>query len=102
MRRRILAAAAILLLVGAVVIGVWWPEWEVPLSCCWRGGAILAAAWLAFDDIQRLPGWILLTLPALVIVLVRWPKLLLLLVPALVAWAALRRFLWPTTPGSRG
>ena len=51
----------------------------------------MAAAWLAYDDLQRLPGWLLLALPLLLVVLVRWPKLLLLLVPLLILCAALRR-----------
>ena len=47
-------------------------------------GGVLLAAWLAYDDVQRLPNWLLLSLPVLLIVLVRWPRLLLLLIPALV------------------
>jgi hypothetical protein len=95
MQRRILASSAIFLLAGAVVIWLWWPQAEVTLSCCWRGGAILAAAWLAYEDVQRLPGWLLLVLPVLLIALVRWPKLLLLLIPALILWATVRRLLGP-------
>ena len=94
MQRRILAGAAIVLLLSAVAIWQWWPDAKVPLACCWRGGAILAAAWLAYNDVQRLPNWLLLAMPVLVIALVRWPRLLLLLIPALIAWAILRRVLW--------
>lgn len=91
MQRTILAVSAFVLLLTAVVLNIWWPQAEVVLSCCWRGGAILAAAWLAYDDVQRLPNWLLLTLPIVVIVLVRWSKLALLFIPALIAYGVLRR-----------
>jgi hypothetical protein len=94
MHRRILAALAISLLAGAIVLQFWWPGAEVALSCCWRGGAILAAAWLAYDDVQRLPNWLIVMLPVLLIVIVRWPKLLLLVVPFLAVWAVIQRLLY--------
>ena len=65
-------------------------------------GPILAAAWLAYDDVQRLPNWLLLAMPVLLIVLVRWSRLLLLLIPALILWAVLRRLLWPGGEIRRG
>jgi len=66
---------------------------EVELAFFSRMGAVLVAAWLAYHDVQRLPGWVLLLLPVVLIVVVRWPRLLLLLIPALVLWAILRRVL---------
>ena len=63
MRRRILAASAIVFLAMAVALTLWFPTAEGTLAVCWRTGAILAAAWLAFDDVQRIPSWILLLLP---------------------------------------
>ena len=100
MQRRILGGLAILAIVAAVVIWWWWPEAVGPMTFCWHIGAILAAAWLAYDDIQRLPNWLLLALPVLLIVLVKWSKLLLLFIPALIVWAILRRLLW-AAEGSR-
>jgi hypothetical protein len=95
MQRRILAVSAVTLLL--IAVGTWWwhPEAESTLSFCWRMGAILAAAWLAYDDVQRLPTWLLLMLPVLLIVLVRWSRLLLLVIPVLILWAVLRRLLGP-------
>jgi hypothetical protein len=95
MQRRILAVSAILMLLGALVTRLWWPEADGTLAFCWRAGAILAAAWLAYDDVQRLPNWVLLTLPVVLIVLVRYSRLLILLVPILIIWAVVRRILWP-------
>lgn len=95
MQRRILGYCAIALLAGAVAIGHWHPEAEMVLSFCWRMGAIFAAAWLAYDTVQRLPNWLLIAVPVLLVVLWRSSRLLLLLIPALVAWAFVRRFLWP-------
>jgi hypothetical protein len=101
MQRQILAGSAVVSLLGAVVVQCWYPEAETTLAFCWRMGAILAAAWLAYDDIQRLPNWLLLTLPVLLIVLVRWSRLLLLFIPALIVCAILRRLLWPARPVKR-
>ena len=104
MQRRLLAALAISLLVGAVVLQFWWPNApnaEIALSCCWRGGAILAAAWLAYDDVQRLPNWLIVLLPVLLIVLVRWPRLLLFIVPFLAVWMVIQRLLYVGPPGKR-
>jgi hypothetical protein len=95
MQRHILAALAILLLAGAVVLQVWWPGAEVVLACCWRGGAILAAAWLAYDDVQRLPNWFIVLLPVLLVVLIRWPRLLLVMLPFLAIWVVIQRVLYP-------
>jgi hypothetical protein len=91
MQRRILAIAALVSLLSAAVIWLWRPQMEVELAFCIRMGGVLLAAWLAYDDVQRLPNWLLLSLPVLVIVLVRWPRLLLLLIPALILLAFLRR-----------
>lgn len=94
-QRRILGGGAILLFLCAAALWMWWPDAELQLACCWRGGAILGAAWLAYDDVQRLPNWILVALPLLLIVLIRWPRYFLMLIPVLIAWGVLRRFLPP-------
>jgi hypothetical protein len=91
MQRRILAIAALVSLLSAAAIWAWWPQMEVELAFCVRMGGVLVAAWLAYDDVQRIPNWLLITLPVVLIVLVRWPRLLLLLIPALVLLAFLRR-----------
>jgi hypothetical protein len=93
MQRQILGIAAVVSLISAAVLWRWWPTMEVEMAFFCRMGAVLVAAWLAYEDVQRLPGWVLLLLPAVLIVIVRWPRLLLLLIPALVALAIVRRIL---------
>ncbi|MBU4273616.1 MAG: hypothetical protein KKE86_13250 [Planctomycetes bacterium] len=93
MQRRILAISAVVLLLGAAAIWLWWPESEGALAFCWRAGALMAAAWLAFDGVQRLPGWILLAVPVVLIAAARWPRLLVTLIPLLILWAILRKIL---------
>lgn len=93
MQRRILAALALAFLIAALLLAVFWPTAEITLACAWRGGAILAAAWLAYDDVQRIPNWLLLTLPVLLIVVVRWPRQLILIIPVLLVFAVARRLL---------
>jgi hypothetical protein len=93
MQRRILAGLTIVTLSAAATIWWWWPEAEGSMTFCTRMGAILGAAWLAYDDVQRLPNWLLLAMPVLLIVLVRFSRLLLLLIPLLIVWAILNRLL---------
>jgi hypothetical protein len=93
MQRRILGTAAVLFLLAAGVFRFWWPELEIQFAFFLRMGLVLLAAWLAYDDVQRIPGWLLPVMPVVLIVLVRWPRLLLLLLPLLLGWAILRRIL---------
>jgi hypothetical protein len=94
-QRRILAVATVVSLVVAGAIWFWRPDMELELAFFSRTGGMLAAAWLAYEDVKRLPGWLLLSLPALLIVIVRWPRFLLLLIPAMVVAFILRRLLSP-------
>ena len=102
-QRRILGAAAILLIASAVVLwlcqpaagGPWEYYWQSSLAFCWHIGVVLAAAWLAYDDVQRIPGWLLLILPLAFIVLLRLKWFFLLLLPLLVLYAVTRRLLMP-------
>jgi hypothetical protein len=95
MQRRILGILAIAFFLGALAIWLLRLDAAVVLSGCWRGGALLAAAWLAYPDVQRLPNWLLLTVPVLLIVLLRWPWLLMLAIPLLIAVAVLRNLRAP-------
>ena len=95
MQRRILGIAALVFLLAAGVLKFWQPEMVAELGFFSRMGMILVAAWLAYDNVQRLPGWLLVLLPVVLVVLVRWPRLLLLLIPALVVWVVLQRVVSP-------
>jgi len=50
----------------------------------------MAVIWLAYDQIKRVPPWILWTLPVFVIVLAFRPRYLLILVPLVIVLAILR------------
>lgn len=93
MQRRILAVSTVLSFLVSAVVWFWQPESEATLAFFLRLGAVLAAAWLAFDDVQRIPGWLLALLPVVLVVVARWPRFLFLLIPALVGWGILRRVL---------
>ena len=71
--------------------------WFVPslraysqLDYGWRVGALTAAWWLAYNDLNRLPPWLLAGVPVLMIILVRWPKYFWLAIPVLIVLAILR------------
>ncbi len=94
MRQATLGILAALLVAGAVYFSLWPPEqqgvraWVLP--ACVRMGALTAALWMAWDDLQRLPKWFLGTaVTALVLVALR-PKLFLVLVPLVVILAIIR------------
>lgn len=98
LRRHIIAIVAIGFLAAAVLfhyrpIG----EWELD-ACCLRTGAVIAVLWLAYPDLMRLPPWLLAMVPVLLIILAKWPKLFLLLVPLLIVLALLK----PRWGGKRG
>ncbi len=50
----------------------------------------MAAIWLAYDQLKRIPLWLWIALPILVIVAARWPKVLWALIPALIVVAILK------------
>jgi hypothetical protein len=95
MRRHILAAAAIASFLAAAAIGIFRWDMDVSLGFFCRIGAIFAAAWFAYDDVQRIPSWLLFALLGAIVVAVRWPKLFFVVVPAIIFVAAVRRFLLP-------
>ena len=59
-------------------------------AACLRLGPLLAAIWLAYDQLKRIPVWLWVAAPVLVLVLARWPKMLWVLIPLLVAVAVLK------------
>jgi len=94
MRQHVLGILGLILLVGAVYFRYWpmaderWQVWT--LSACTRLGPVLVILWFAYDDLQRVPRWLLPVVLIVLIVLAIRPKLLLLAVPVLVALAILR------------
>lgn len=82
---------------GLLALGVWlWlgpfegSDANVAVGACWRVGLVLAAIWLAYPQIDRVPVWFLPT-SLIVLILIAWrPRLMILAVPLLVALWALR------------
>jgi hypothetical protein len=109
-QRRILGAAAIVMFLFAAAMWLWQPDvdsslaiyWQSSLAFCWRTGAVMAAAWLAYNDVQRIPTWLLLLLPVALVLLVRSSKLLLIVLLACTFCAILWRFLTPRRGKRRG
>jgi hypothetical protein len=96
MRRHLIGILAILCLACAVGLWVWPFAGSEPYqSGSLRLGAVLAAMWLAFPDVRRIPTWALLLAPVLLFMLVRFPRQLLLAIPAILVLAFLNRVLRP-------
>ena len=94
MRRHAIGIIALLLLACAVVFLIF-PignvAWQEPLgSACCRVGALMAALWLAYPDMHRVPTWLWGTLFAILVVVAIRPRTVFLAVPIIVALAILR------------
>jgi hypothetical protein len=59
-------------------------------AACWRTGGCLAVLWLAYPDLRKVPGYVWITLPILILVLAKWPRLFLLVIPLLLLYALIR------------
>jgi hypothetical protein len=92
-RRIIIGILTVIFFLGALGFSIWPPsgsagqEWQ---SACWRIGPLLAVFWLAYNDLKRIPRWLWFMLPVIFIVMVKWPKTLLLLIPFLILLALLK------------
>ena len=94
MRQTALGILAAILVAGAVYFSLWPPEsenlraWVLP--ACVRMGALSAALWMAWNDLQRLPPWLLsTTLTALALAALK-PRLFLFILPLVVVLAIIR------------
>jgi hypothetical protein len=100
MQRHTLGILAAMLLVAGIVLGVGpWKQETVELvqAAGLRVGLLLGAGWLAYDDLSRLPPWLLPLWIGMIVVVAWRPRLFPL---ALVVGAALL-LLQPRRPGSR-
>lgn len=92
MRRRLLGLTAIAsFLLSAACF--WWLGGENGTAYgegCLRAGVMLSVVWLAFDQLERLPGWLLAAAPAMLLVLVFRPKWFFFLLPLVLLIVILR------------
>ena len=100
MRRHAIGIIALVLLLAAVVFKIWPPPWSGDIlaeGAFVRVGAIMAALWLAYPDVKRLPPWLLGAIPLLVVLLAAYRKVFLILFPIVIALAILK----PRIPSRR-
>jgi hypothetical protein len=92
MRRHLVGIVSLLLLLGATV--AWFStaagQYAELEAMAWRVGAFLAVCWLAYPDVDRLPGWLLAALPIFVVAIAVRPRLVLLAIPALIVLALIK------------
>jgi len=92
MRRHLIGILSLVLLVGAAGFFFFPPTSAVAIeskAACWRMGLLLAVWWMAWPQVIRLPRWLLIAVPMLVVVLVLRPKYFLVAIPLVVALALL-------------
>ena len=100
MRRNMIGIIAIVLLWAAAALWIWPLElsWYEPLkAACSRLGPFMAVLWLAYNEVKRLPPWLMAMVPALVLVLAIRPRWFLIALPIVIALAILK----PRAPSPR-
>ena len=93
MRRHLIGIIALLLLAAAVTLWIWRPQGAgefFTLGAFVRVGTVMAALWLAYPQVHRMPAWFWFSLPALLIILAIRPKWFLVAVPIVIALAILK------------
>jgi drug/metabolite transporter superfamily protein YnfA len=103
MRRHATGVIAVVLLLLAAWFYVWPPTGPVgqELQAAFgRIGVVMAVIWLAYDQLKRMPRWLLWTIPLLAIAFVLPPlrRYLLILVPLVIVLAILRPRTSPRRP----
>jgi len=94
MRRHTIGAVAIALLLAVGGFQIWPPASAMQqelYAACLRMGLLMALWWLAYPQTVRLPMWIWVVIPASVVVVAWRPKLIVWVIPVVVAIA----ILWP-------
>ena len=76
--------AVVLLIAGFVLRGA---TDEGLSAACFRIGVVMALVWLAHPQLENMPRWLVFALCATALVVMRWPRLLVLALPvAVVLW----------------
>jgi len=100
MRRHAIGIIALGLLAAAAALAIWPHEWAdnvALLGALVRVGVVMVVLWLAYPDLQRLPGWIPAVVVVLLVILAFRPRWFLIALPIVIALAILR----PRAPRSR-
>ena len=84
MRRHAIAVIALMLVGAGGGCWLWAPMesagWQQFQGACWRMGALMAVAWLAYPEIQRIPSWMIPVFFFIAAVLLWRPRVILALV----------------------
>jgi hypothetical protein len=85
MQRHVLGIIAIVLL--AVGVATYGRDDTVISGACLRVGAVVLLLWLAMPQLRDVPAWLLGVLGVVLLIVLRWPKLLWAMLPlAAVLW----------------
>lgn len=93
MHRPTVGILSLILLAVGTVVWLGWRDVEQAqqwIGACWRVGFALGALWLALPDLSRLPTWILVPILAVAVLVARQPRIMLIVIVAMVLYAWLR------------
>lgn len=94
MRPALAFFAIVLLVTGLVMRGGTDDRLEAVSGACLRVSVLMAIWWLAYPQLRYIPRWLAVACGLMFLLVIRWPKLLLVAIPLLaVLW-----FLGPRAP----
>jgi len=93
MRRHIIGILAILMMIGSGLY-LFLPgagdESTPMMAACYRMAIVLSLMWLAYPELERMPWWIWVIVPGVLVVLAWRPRLIPIAVPILILIGILR------------
>ncbi|GAB6166093.1 hypothetical protein JCM19992_20930 [Thermostilla marina] len=92
-RRHAIGLLGLILLAGGCWFWFFPPQGNFQATleaACWRGGSLAMVVWIGFYEIVRLPTWVLLAAPIVLVIAVYRPRLLLALIPVFLLIAIFR------------
>ncbi|MCX7427463.1 MAG: hypothetical protein NTW96_17765 [Planctomycetia bacterium] len=96
MRRHAIGVITLLLLLGAAALHAWMAASgesaavEAAELAFWRVAALMAVLWMAWPDLNRLPAWMLVFVPVVLLLIAVRPRWAIYLIPVLLVVALLR------------
>jgi hypothetical protein len=101
LRRHLLGLIGLALLSVGVYFSIWPPQHaqsEFLQGSCTKAGLVLLAVWLAFPQLDQVPGWLLASGTLTLIVIAARPQILLVVLRYLVILGPLFALLWILRP----
>jgi hypothetical protein len=104
LRRHLLGASGLACLATGIFLLIWPPDSasaEFMQGSFIKSGLALLAAWLAFPQLDRVPGWMFVVMLLLILVIATRPQIALVLVRVAVFFLPIFFVIWLLRPKAR-